>query len=67
MNIDTTNINNNNMIQVSSMEDAWAQDKLNTALNSLESQMTNYKMEETDQEFAEFCYEGPTNRKYCCV
>lgn len=67
MNTNTISLNKSNMIQVSSMEDAWAQDKINTVLNSLESQMTNYKMEETDQEFADFYYEGPINRKYCCV
>ena len=51
-------------IQVTSMDDAWAQDKLNTALNSLETQMSSYKQEETDQEFADFCYSGSILKPY---
>lgn len=52
-------------IQVTSMDNAWSQDKLNTALNSLESQMKAYKPEETEQEFANFCYSGSLSKQYC--
>lgn len=51
-------------IEVSSMDDAWAQDKVNTAFRSLYNQMTSYKKEETDQEFAVFKYRGSLRNVY---
>lgn len=51
-------------IMVTSMDDAFAQDKVNSAFRSLYDQMTTYQPDTTANDFADFCWRGNIKNKY---
>lgn len=51
-------------IMVTSMDDAFAQDKVNSAFRSLYDQMTTYEPDTTTNDFADFCWKGDIKNKY---
>lgn len=60
----TTTIYKKPDIMVTSMDNAFGQDKINTVFRSLYDQMTSYKPDTTANDFADFCYSGKLTGKY---